>query len=70
MASTFAMTFFGVAFHMMILERVWVFSKYVLFVPYVALYICFFLVVQMGVLGRSKKKDEGPVPIVENPKTD
>jgi hypothetical protein len=72
MISTFGMTFFGIAFHIMILERVWVSSKYVLFVPYVVLYIAFFLIVEMGVLGKSKKKDDksGPAPIVENPKTD
>ena len=70
-ASTFAMTFFGVAFHIMTLERVWIFVKSVHFVPFIVLYIVFILVVKMGVLGKSKKKEEkGPVPIVENPKTD
>ena len=55
----------------MIFERVWVFSKYVAFVPYIALYIVFFLVVEMGVLGRSKKKENTEaLPVKENPKTE
>ena len=71
MVSTFAMTYFGVPFHKMILGRVWTFVKATEFVAFIALYIVFFLIVEMGVFGRSKKEEKtAAAPVTENLKTD
>lgn len=58
LSSTFAMTYFGVAFHLMTWTRIWIYLKETLFIPYILLYLGFFLVVNMKVLGkRSHRRD-------------
>lgn len=59
LASTFAMTYFGMAFHLMTWERIWVYLTETYFVPYIALYLCFFLVCQMKILvGKRHRKEK------------
>ena len=53
--STFHMTYFGVPFHLMIWSKIWVFITNTDFIAFIALYIGFVLVCQMGVLGKSKR---------------
>ena len=70
LSSTFAMTYFGVPFHLMTWARIWIYLQQTLFLPYILLYLAFFLVVNMKILGGKPKKDKAthqPAP-TEEPK--
>ena len=57
--SHFAMTYFGVAFHSMTWAKVQKYMIDTLFIPYILLYVTFFLIVKLKVLGKpvsAKKK--------------
>jgi hypothetical protein len=56
LSSTFAMTYFGVPFHLMTWTNFLIFGKETLYIPYILLYIGFFLIVQMRILGSAKRK--------------
>jgi hypothetical protein len=50
------MTYYGMAFHMMTWDKVWIYLKLSYFIPYVLLYIFFIAVVQLKILTPKKKK--------------
>ena len=54
--STFAITFYGVPFHLMVWSKIWTFIKVTNFIPFVGLYIFYTLICEVGILGRRKKK--------------
>jgi lysophospholipid acyltransferase len=53
--SMFAITYFGVTFHLMLWPKIWIFLKATLLLPYILLWLAFLLVVKLGVLGRPQK---------------
>ena len=57
--STFGMTYFGIAFHLMIWSRIWAFINNAQFLVFILFYLAFFLIVIMGVLGKAKKGKKG-----------
>ena len=57
--STFAITFYGVPFHLMVWSKIWIFIQGNYIIPYIGLYIIYVSVCEMGILGKKKKKIEG-----------
>lgn len=57
--STFAMTYFGMPFHLMTFTRFWIYIKSTYFLPYILLYIANYLIVQKRILSDKGKKVKG-----------
>jgi len=55
MSSTFAMTYFGMPFHLMAWNNFLIFGKQTFYIPYILLYLGFFLIIQLKILGGKKK---------------
>ena len=55
LGATFVMTYFGVPFHLMTWTRNWAYLKATLFLPYITLYILYFLIFQLKIFGHSKR---------------
>ena len=56
MSSTFAMTYFGMPFHLMTWTNFLIFGKETYFIPFILLYLGFFLIIQLRILGGAKPK--------------
>lgn len=48
--STFAMTYFGVGFHLMTWSRIHIYLQATYYIPYILLYLGFFLIVKVKIL--------------------
>lgn len=50
------MTYFGMAFHLMTWDKVWISMKVTWFLPYIILYLSYFLIIIMKVFTPKHKK--------------
>jgi hypothetical protein len=56
--STFVLTYFGMPFHLMTLNRFWTYAEVTYFIPYILLYIAYYLVAKMRILSDKPKKEK------------
>jgi lysophospholipid acyltransferase len=54
--SSFVLTYFGMAFHLMTWDRVWTYLQISYFLPYILLYVAFYLICIQKVFSRKGKK--------------
>lgn len=56
--SHFVLTYYGMAFHLMTWTRFWTYTKFTYGLPFIGLYIAFYLVTVKNVLGVKKQRKE------------
>lgn len=56
--SHFVLTYYGMAFHLMTWTRFWIYTKFTYGLPYITLYIAFYLITVKNVLGVKRQRKE------------
>lgn len=57
--STFVMTYFGMPFHLMTFDKVWIYVKTTYFLPYLLLYLANYLFVWKKIVSEKPKGEKG-----------
>lgn len=57
--STFVMTYFGMPFHLMTFDKVWIYLKTTYFLPYLLLYLANYLFVWKKIVSEKPKAEKG-----------